>query len=217
MMLLDKQRLNQYQDEDTQFDNRWLAKLPPADQLKQRGVTSLLYIVNDDAQKQELDDLNDEFVEFQKNGIQTRLLHLSDFKPYDESVKVAPPSGTQTTGGTQTIVERHYYYGGSPLYHWWFYNHYFYNPYPRVVIYRGGYSVPLTRPASPPPFSAPAYRPVTRPTMFSGTRVGGASGIGKTKPSGFGRTSVRTSNGRVTGIRSGRSGSYGRSSGWFGG
>jgi len=217
MVLLDKQRLNQYQDEDTQFDNRWLAKLPPADQLKQRGVTSLLYVVNDDTQKQELDDLNDEFVEFQKLGIQTRLLKLSDFKPYDEDVKVSPQGGT--TGSTQTVVrERHYYYGGSPFFHYWFYSHYFYNPYPSVMLYRGGYNVPLTRPVSPPPFSPPAYRPVTRPTMFSGTRVGGASGIGKTKPSGFGRTSVRTSGGQVTGIRSGRSGSYGRSSGsWFGG
>ena len=217
LLLLDNQRLNQYQDEDTQFDNRWLAKLPPADQLKQRGVTSLLYIVNDERQKQELDDLNDEFVEFQKQGIQTRLLKLSDFKPYDEDVKLAPQGGA--TGGTQTIVrERHYYYGGSPFYHWWFYDHYFYRPYPSVVIYRGGYSVPLTRPSSPPPFQPPAYRPMTRPTMFTGTRVGGASGIGKTKPSGFGRTTVRTSNGRVTGTRSGRSGSYGRSGGgWFGG
>jgi hypothetical protein len=43
--------------------------------------------------------------------------------------------------------------------------------------------------------------------------------VGRTRPSGFGRTSVRMStDGRVTGIRSGRSGSYGRSGGgWFGG
>jgi hypothetical protein len=220
IVLLDKQRLNSYQSEDTQFDNRWLAKIPPADQLKQRGITSLLYVVNDEKQKQELDDLNEEFVELQKQGIQTRLLPLSEFKPFDEEVQAAPPSGTGTTGGTQTVRERHYYYGGSPFFHWWFYNHYFYNPYPSVVVYRGGRSVPLTRPSSPPPFQPPPYRPATRPTIFSGTRVGGgASGVGKNKPSGFGRTSVRqTSGGQVTGVRSGRSGSYGRSSGsWFGG
>jgi hypothetical protein len=43
--------------------------------------------------------------------------------------------------------------------------------------------------------------------------------VGRARPSGFGRTSVRmSSDGRVTGTRSGRSGSYGRSGGgWFGG
>ncbi|MBO0861503.1 MAG: hypothetical protein J2P21_24040, partial [Chloracidobacterium sp.] len=64
-----------------------------------------------------------------------------------------------------------------------------------------------------------AYRPESRPTIFSSSRIGGASGIGKTRPSGFGRTSVRmSSDGHVTGARPGRSGSYGRSGGgWFGG
>jgi hypothetical protein len=216
VMLLDNQRLNAYRDEDTQFDNRYLAKLPPVDQLKQRGVNSLLYLVNDESQRQELDDINDDFVEYQKNGIETRLLRLSDFKPVDEPVQAAG-STADPSSTPATTRERHYYYGGSPLFHWWFYSHYFYRPSPTVVVVRGGRSVPLSRPSSPPPFRPPAYRPVSRPTMFSGTRIGGSSGVGKTKPSGFGRTTVRTSGGRVTGTRSGRSGSYGRSSGWFGG
>jgi hypothetical protein len=211
LMLLDNQRLNPYKDEETQFDNRYLAKIPSGDDLKQRGVSNLLYLVRDESQKQELDDLNDEFVELQKKGINVRILRLSDFKPYEEEVPTTAPAGTQT------VRERHYYYGGYPHYHWWFYSHYFYHPYPSVIIMRGGRSVPLQRPATSPPFQTPAYRPVSRPTLFSGTRVGGGVGVGKTKPSGFGRTSVRTSGGRVTGVRSGRSGSYGRSSGWFGG
>src|SRR4030095_16182697 len=37
ILLLDSNRLTAYTDQDTQFDNRYLAKLPPADQLKQRG------------------------------------------------------------------------------------------------------------------------------------------------------------------------------------
>ncbi|MEK7830209.1 MAG: hypothetical protein AAB401_03940, partial [Acidobacteriota bacterium] len=62
----------------------------------------------------------------------------------------------------------------------------------------------------------------SRPTVFSSSRVGassGATGVGRSKPSGFGRTSVRRgSDGRVSGVRSGRSGSYGRSGGgWFSG
>jgi hypothetical protein len=215
MILLDRQRLSDYQDQDNQFDNRWLAKLPPPDQLKERGVTSLIYLVRDETQRQELDDLNDDFVAYEKNGVNVRMLRLSDFKPYEQEVTVTQPSGT-----SEVRTERHYYYGGSPLYHWWFFSHYYYRPYPNVYTYSGGRSIPLSRPTSPPPPPPVSYRPVSRPTIFAATRVGGnASGIGRSRPSGFGRTSVRVgSNGRVTGTRSGRSGSYGRSGGsWFGG
>jgi hypothetical protein len=47
--------------------------------------------------------------------------------------------------------------------------------------------------------------------MFSGTRIGGrtAAGVGRSKPSGFGRTTVRVgSAGNVVGTRAGRSGFY---------
>ena len=59
-------------------------------------------------------------------------------------------------------------------------------------------------PSTPPP----SYEPRSRPTLFSGTRVGGQAGVGRTKPSGFGRTTFRTSGGQVTSV--GRSGSLGR-------
>jgi hypothetical protein len=216
LLLLDSNRLAPYQDEDTQFDNRFLAKLPPADQLKQRGIQKVLYVVKDATQKNELDDINEDMVEWEKQGINVQLLRLSDFQPYDEEV-------VRSTAGSTTptrAVERHYYYGGSPPAHWWFYNHYFYTPYPTASFYRGGGYVPYSRPSTPPSFSPPAYRPVTRPTIFSAARVGGTrgTGVGKTRPSGFGRTSVRMSGGQVTGVRSGRSGSYGRGfGGFFGG
>lgn len=213
LLLLDSNRLAPYTDQDTQFDNRYLAKLPPADQMKQRGIQQVIYLVKDQNQKEELDDINDDLVEWQKQGINVRMLRLSDFKPYDE------PAQTMASGGTSTTVNRHYYYGGSPWTSWWFYNHYGYS-YPReVYVYRDGRNVSIPRPTSGPTFDPPSYRPVSRPTIFNASRVGGVSGVGKTRPSGFGRTSVRvSSNGRVTGTRSGRSGSYGRSGGgWFGG
>jgi len=213
LMLLDSNRLAAYTDQDTQFDNRYLAKLPPADQIKQRGVQHVIYLVKDETQKEELDDINDDLVEWQKQGISVRMLRLSDFKPVDE------PTQATVAGTTTTTVQRHYYYGGSPFASWWFYNHYGYG-YPReVIIYREGRSVPIPRPSTGPTFDPPTYRPTSRPTIFSSSRIGGPSGIGKTRPSGFGRTSVRmSSDGRVTGTRTGRSGSYGRSGGgWFGG
>lgn len=216
LLLLDSNRLTPYQDEDTQFDNRFLAKVPPADQLKQRGIQNVMYIVKDAAQKEELDDLNEEFVEWQKQGIGVKMLRLSDFQARDEEVvKTVPGSTTQAR-----TVERHYYYGGSPFSHWLFYDHYYYRPYSSVSVYRGGSYVPLSRPSAAPTFSPPAYSPVTRTTLFSSARVGGTNnaGVGKIRPSGFGRTSVRMSGGQVTGVRSGRSGSYGRGfGGFFGG
>jgi len=213
ILLLDSNRLTSYTDQDTQFDNRYLAKLPPADQLKQRGVQQVIYLVKDESQKEELDDINDDLVEWQKQGINVRMLRLSEFKPVEE------PTQTTVAGTTTTTVQRHYYYGGYPWGSWWFYNHYGYG-YPReVIIYRDGRNVPIPRPTTRPTFEPPTYRPTSRPTVFSSSRVGGAAGVGKTRPSGFGRTSVRmSSEGRVTGTRSGRSGSYGRSGGgWFGG
>ncbi len=212
VLLLDNQRLSPYRDEETQFDNRHLAKMPPVDQLKKRGIKSVIYLVRNETQREELDDLNDDFVEFQKNEIQVQILRLSDFGPSDEEVKT-----TGAAGAPQVVRERHYYYGGSPFSHLLFYSYYFYRPYPSVAFSRGGRSWAPPRPVGPSPIRPPAYRPVSRPTIFSATRVGGASGIGRTRPSGFGRTSVRMSGGRVTGTRSGRSGSYGRSGGWFGG
>ena len=62
-------------------------------------------------------------------------------------------------------------------------------------------------------------QPALRPTIFSSRTLGGGTGIGKQKPTGFGRVSVRASRstGSITGIRSGRSGSFGRAGGRSGG
>jgi hypothetical protein len=214
LLLLDSRRLTPYQDEETQFDNRYLAKVPPPDQLKQRGITNVMYVVRDQNQSNELDDLNEDFVAWQQQGIGVQMLRLSDFKPYEEDVTKKNVDGTTTT-----VRERHHYYYGSPFSHWWFYSHYFFTPYPTASYYSGGGYRPMPR-NSPPMANPMTYRPTIRPTMFSGTRVGGTSnGVGRVKPTGFGRTSVRvSSSGQVTGTRSGRSGSYGRGfGGWFGG
>jgi hypothetical protein len=215
ILLLDSNRLTPYTDQDTQFDNRYMAKLPPADQIKQRGVQQVIYLVKDESQKEELDDINDDLVEWQKQGINVRLLRMSEFKPVDEPVQSTVAGTTATT----TTVQRHYYYGGYPWASWLFFSNYGYG-YPRDYgYYRDGRYTSIPRPTTGQTYNPPTYRPQSRSTIFSSSRVGGASGVGRTRPSGFGRTSVRmSSDGRVTGIRSGRSGSYGRSGGgWFGG
>src|SRR5262249_38732896 len=138
ILLLDSNRLTAYTDQDSQFDNRYLAKLPPADQLKQRGVQQVIYLVKDESQKEELDDINEDVVEWQKQGINVRMLRLSEFKP---AVEPAQPTLAGTT--TTNTVQRHYYYGGSPWASWLFFSHYGYG-YPReVVVYRDGRNVPI--------------------------------------------------------------------------
>jgi hypothetical protein len=224
ILLLDSNRLAPYGDEGSQFDNRYLAKLPPTDQLKERNIKQVIYLVKDQNQDRELDDINDDMVEWQKNGIDVRMLRLSEFKPYDEPIVasgsgVAPAAPAAPTATAAPAESRHYYYGGSPLAHWWFFSHYLYGPPAYIMVGNGGYTRTIPRPTSSPTFERPRYQPVSRPTVFNARRVGaaaGAAGVGKARPTGFGRTSVRVSNdGRVTGTRVGRSGSYGRSGGGF--
>jgi hypothetical protein len=219
VFLLDSRRLTPYVDEDVQFDNRYLAALPSASKLRERGIQSIVYITPDRSRREELDDLNEEFVDYKKQGLNVAMLPLSDLVPVRE-VAGQP-------GAPQTVGERHYYYGGHRSSHFFFFHSYpHFIPVPGYVVRdpvpspanRG--RVPLTAPARP--ISAPKYEPVSRPTMFSSSRIGGRpAGVGRTKPSGFGRTTARVSpEGRVVGVRPGRSGAFasGRSrssSGWF--
>ena len=209
VFLLDSKRLEPYKDADTQFDNRYLAKLPSAQKFQEMGVKSVIYVVPDRTRTDELDDLNEDFVEYKEKGLNVAMLPLSDFVPVNENV-----TRTGTDGNPQSVSERRYYYGGSPLYHpFFFYSYPFYNPRPTYASRYPGFSGAAggRPPSVSPPVSPPRYVPAPRPTMFSGTRIGGRSpaGVGRSKPSGFGRTTVRMSpSGSVVGTRAGRSGFY---------
>jgi hypothetical protein len=206
VFLLDSKRLEPYKDVDTQFDNRYLAKLPSAQKFQELGVKSIIYVVADRTRTEELDDLNEDFVDYKNAGLNVAMLPLSDLTAVNETV-----TRTAADGTTQTAQERRYYYGGSPLYHpFFFYSYPFYRPYPTYASRYPGISGGRT-PSISPPLSPPKYVPTARPTMFSGTRIGGrnAAGVGRSKPSGFGRTTVRVSpSGNIVGTRAGRSGYY---------
>jgi hypothetical protein len=221
LLLLDSQRLAPYTDDGKQFDNRYVATVPPVPALQQRGIKHILYIVSDRQQQHESDDLNDDFVAYRDANIQVALLPLSDLQKQTETVTQKAPDGS-----TRTVQEPRYYYGGGLESHLGFLLLYsflaprpmaYYNYYPGPIG-SGGRTITLgqSRPPSTPP---PNYQPAPRPTMFSSSRVGGTGGVGRAKPSGFGRSTVRTSGGRVTGFGagraaprtgSGRSGSFGR-------
>jgi hypothetical protein len=191
--------------------------------LQQRGVKNIMYIVPSREQKEESDDLNDDFVAYKDAKLKVALFPLNDFQKVAQQVPKKEPDGT-----TRTVTETRYYYGGGLESHLGFLLLYSFLA-PRPMLY---YPPPMGYPSYPPPGGggvggggwrsttlgdvrapstpAPNYTPQSRPTLFSGTKVGGQAGVGRTKPSGFGRTTFRTSGGQVTSINAGRSGSLGR-------
>ena len=221
LLLLDTQRLAPYTDADDKFDNRYVATVPSATALQQRGVKNIMYVVPSREQKEESDDLNDDFVAYKDAKLKVVLFPLSDFQKVAQQVSKKEPDGT-----TRTATETRYYYGGGLESHlvfccctrfWRLGRCCTIRPQWALRIHRathlrrrgtGGWRSTTPGDVRAPSTPAPSYTPQSRQTLFSGTRVGGQAGVGRTKPSGFGRTTFRTSGGQVTSV--GRSGSLGR-------
>lgn len=192
-IVLDANRLNPYTSDTTQFDNRYGVTLPSAEELKKMGVKQILYVTAKE-KSQELDDINDYAVEYEKAGLKLEMLSLTAFKK-DPSYKEDPKEKDPSRG---------YYYGGNRASHTHFFVYYpffvyrpVYGYYPRPTASR--------RPAS---VRKPAYKPAARKTAFSGRKTGGAAGVGRRKPTGMGRISTRVN--KSGGIVGTKSGSYGR-------
>lgn len=216
VFVLDSRRLTPYTDSGDRFDNRYLARMPSAESLQGLGVRHVLYVTPGAEQRQELDDLNDDFVAYAQAGIDVKLLALTDFAAA-QAAAGASDGGVAALGNpmnpmnpvtSTTSPAPRYSYGGHPLGYVWFWRSY------------GWYAPPAPRgPVGEPPprvSSGASFRPVPRPTLFSVRTLGGTTGIGRQKPAGFGRVSVQVSeSGHVVGT--GRSGSFGRSrSSWSG-
>jgi hypothetical protein len=202
VFVFDSSRLAPYTDASDKFDNRYVARAPTADKLKELGVKQVLY-VRPNSVFAELDDINADLTAYKDAGIDTRLVALDEFKPDPAAPPANAAAATKQDAGSDAATapprRTTYYYGGSPGYNWWFWPHY-------------GWGRPArTMSSSPPPgVSASSYRPTLRTTSFAGV------GTTKSRPSGFGRepVAVSRSSGRVVG--SSRSGSWTRSSGWTG-
>jgi hypothetical protein len=200
LFVLDSNRLLPYSDASSAFDNRYVARLPGASDLAGLGIRRILYVRPNGSPREELDDLNDDFVAYRNAGIDVRASSFGDF-----DYEAGAPEQRQYWGG----------YPGTHVHFW-----------PSYGWYRSAPSAPpagLT-PGSSPPRSLPGglaiprsvdYRPEPRLTMFSSRTVGGMPGVGKQKPSGFGMISVRRnpSSGAISRVSSGRSGSFGRTYG----
>ena len=180
--VLDRNRLNPYQNEPDRFDNRYVARLPDAPFLRERGVERVLYVVPAGVEK-ELDDLNERFVAWRAAGIEIKLLSLGDVQP--EAPRPA------TVADTKPAPAPRYYWHGSPAYHWWFWNHYAWASRPSPIA-----------PQRPPTSSlGSGYAPSRRTTLFGGGARVGQTNVTRSEPD----------------RSSGGGGSWGRSSGGFGG
>ncbi len=209
-LILDHNRLNPYTDAGDAFDNRYMAEIPDATMLKKLGVRRVLYLTQSE-KFNESDDLNEAMVALSESKIQVAMLSLSAFQKDPN----ASDEAAKATGG--------YFYGGGYHHHPYFFTYYpmfLFFPMPR---YRWSSSprVPSAKTAA-----KPTYKPAPRETVFSSKTKGAKAGVGKRKPTGFGRVSTRTnSEGRTTRVPAQsvtpraktrprrRSGSFGRSRG----
>lgn len=201
MFVVDRRRLSSYTDDATQFDNRYVAKLPmPGASLKAVGANRLLYVVPTSSDVVvESDDLNDEFVQYQGDGIEVRPFAADSFtKP---AVDGGLPPGAKANSESDRLLEDSggYYYGGSPGSH-----HSFFVVHPWVS------RPPRPATSRPPPSVGTSYVPKSRTTSYTSS----------TRPTNFGTVPVliAAGTGVVLGARYSRSGSWNRSSGggWSG-
>jgi hypothetical protein len=208
MFVLDRRRIATYRDDATEFDNRYVAKLPTsAAAMRALDVTHVLYVVptQSDATR-ELDDLNDELVLYSAGGTDVKALSLDMFAidRTDAGASVAPatPKESDTLIGEAGFV----YYGGSRGSH-----HAFFVDYPWAKPARAATTRPGTNPGK-------SYTPQARTTPYSS---GSPSTVVTTKPrpATFGTVPVviAVGTGVILGARYSRSGSWNRSSGGFGG
>ncbi|WP_437737553.1 hypothetical protein [Sorangium sp. So ce1335] len=194
MLVLDRQRLSAYSDDATQFDNRYVARLPAADALWARGVRHVLYVVPTEMDAVESDDLNDDLVAYRMRQIDVGMIAASVF---------SADAGEPTPAGA-TDEWPPYYYGGRAATHGWFWVDYPWGPPPAPVPVEPA----VRRPGK-------HYVPTSRATPFSGTSLGGAQPV----PETFGTVPVVVAlgTGAILGAALSRSGSWNRASGGYGG
>ncbi|WPB74061.1 hypothetical protein KYC5002_34145 [Archangium violaceum] len=111
--VLDRQRLASYNDQEREFDNRYMARMPSAEQLRKLGIQHVLYVApGGNGQTQELDDLNEDFVVWRTSGLDVKLVAAKDFQPDATTPAVAtgpgmtgtPDGGTPADAGTSAMA-----------------------------------------------------------------------------------------------------------------
>lgn len=189
VFVLDRDRLATYVDETKQFDNRWVAKLPSANNLASLGVKRVLYVTPFESDTKEMDDVNDDFVAWDAAKIDVRMIGAGSFRPC-KGKDVSQPSDDVTT--------EPYCYGGSP------------DSDPQLLVDYPWTDTP-PRPKSAAVIAAGArnWRPAARTTPHS---TGKGTATAKPRPANFGTVPVMIAvgTGTLLGWRHHRNGSWNR-------
>jgi hypothetical protein len=156
------------------------------------GVEKVLY-VGPRASVVELDDINDDFVAYAARKIEVKPLFTDAFQSSGGADAGASPDGGPT-----------YFYGGRSETNAWFWTDY---PWAKSDVPKGKVDPHVDRNAT--------YVPTPRATAFSSGAVSGS----RPAPARFGTVPVvlAAGTGLVLGLQLGRSGSWNRSSGGYGG
>jgi hypothetical protein len=181
--VLDRNRLAPYRDETSEFDNRYVAKMPSGAQLKALRVKHVLYVTHGGQPVLEADDLNEAFVEYRAEGLDVKLVAAEDFQP-DPSEPAPPQEDTPVSADVLPSQPRPtYYFGGSAAAHAAFWS---------LYAWRPGASAVMPDPGGRPPGTSGGHRyePQRRATMFSNLPRA-ASGGWAPRPSNFGRVMMR--------------------------
>jgi hypothetical protein len=214
MFVLDRRRIAPYTDDATEFDNRYVAKLPPsAAAVRALDVSHVLYVVPTRTDtSRESDDLNDELVLYAAGGVDVKAVSTDMFSPEAVSALDAGPGGAPPGPGgvpvragnesDRLLGESGYvYYGGSRGSH-----HAFFVDYPYAKPARPA----TTRPAANP---GKSLVPQARSSSYS-SGAPSSSSSSKPRPSNFGTVPVviAVGTGVILGARYSRSGSWNRTS-----
>ena len=184
VFVLDRERLAPYTEPSTQLDNRSMARVPSAAQLRKLGLQHVLYVhPGGDRSRRELDDLNAELVAWKEAGLDVRLVAASDFWP------------DPAEAGRGQVP---FYFGGSPVAQASFWTVYPWGR-PRGLsdsgsgIPAGGILSADDLARVPADLSGGyAYEPERRTTLFA-PASDGEGAAPRARPAGFGEVRMRVS------------------------
>ena len=209
VLVLDRNRLLPYTKPQTQFDNRYLARLPPATSLSELGIKHVLYVMPGGGPMEELDDINEDFVSYRNANLDVKIVAASDFQPAPTELSgvedvVSTPYSSEVL---PELPRKRFYYGGSPDTHGSFWSDYPWAPSALAGAAAGG----LVGAAVAKTSGGHRYMPQRRATMFS-PPPNSASGAVRRRPNGFAKVQVAVAAGsrRILGFAHGSYSSWSR-------
>lgn len=117
LFVLDRKRLATYTDDASQFDNRHTARLPSTSSLAGLGIKNILYVAPNAVERQELDDIADDFLAYAGAMLVLRVVPATAFErgavdPIGDGGR--SPAGPYFYGGSQNANGAFWTHWSSP-------------------------------------------------------------------------------------------------------